>query len=263
MATETALEIPKGGARLRARPSFYVDPLTGCMVYSIEDDRGRTLRRVNNARSGQDALLRYWRNLGLQAARAVLAETGQHMGAAMAARRSTPNGRTLELPFEAPGPAPGAKRAARASKRQPVQPGPLQQDLFTVTEAASPIAPEPVEVVPERPHRLDPATLQRVDYRTVGPADRPDAYLYHVAAGTDAQAALHEGLAVNPADPLILTERPGVPYWLSVMAEDDESGADIAVLRMRRIAVDGMLEADPDATSSAGCACWLLTGGET
>ena len=37
--------------------------------------------------------------------------------------------------------------------------------------------------------------------------------------------------------------------------------ADFVVLRVRRHAVTELLEPDPDASRSAGCSCYLLTGG--
>ncbi|NPD69387.1 hypothetical protein HN018_21280 [Lichenicola cladoniae] len=130
--------------------------------------------------------------------------------------------------------------------------------------------PEP-EPEPEpdmsAPYHLDPQTvlLQQVDHRNLRPNDRTDSYLYHVTNRAEAKVALDNGLVVSAQDPVILTERPGVAYWLSVLAEDFDfildGPADFVVLRMRRFAVETLLEPDPHASRSAGCACYLLTGG--
>ncbi|WP_419731077.1 hypothetical protein [Lichenicola sp.] len=107
--------------------------------------------------------------------------------------------------------------------------------------------------------------LQQVDHRNLRPTDRTDAYLYHVTNRGEANTALENGLVVSAQDPIILTERPGVAYWLSVLAEDFDfildGPADFVVLRMRRFAIEALLEPDPHASRSAGCACYLLTGG--
>ncbi len=114
---------------------------------------------------------------------------------------------------------------------------------------------------------LDPAAvmLQRVDPRNLRPTDRADSYLYHVTNGSDAELALKQGLGVSASDPVILTERQGVAYWLSVLAEDYDyildGPPDFVVLRLRRIAVEQLLDHDPAASRSAGCPCFLLTGG--
>jgi hypothetical protein len=121
--------------------------------------------------------------------------------------------------------------------------------------------------MPAGPYHLDPQTvlLQRVDHRNLRPTDRSDSYLYHITNGGEAAAALENGLVVSAQDPIILTERQGVAYWLSVLAEDFDvildGPADFVVLRLRRIAVELLLEPDPDASRSAGCGCYLLTGG--
>jgi len=116
-------------------------------------------------------------------------------------------------------------------------------------------------------HLLDAqmVNLQRVDPRNLRPTDRPDSYLYHVTNGPDAEMVLSHGLAVSASDPMILTERQGVSYWLSVLAEDYDyimdGPADFVVLRLRRMAVEELLENDPHASRSANCPCYLLTGG--
>ena len=180
----------------------------------------------------------------------------------------------------APPPAPVAKR------REP-RPAPPTLDLFEPAEPKMPgsaiaQAPEPVpeaepepeakpEVEPEQdvrgPYHLDPhaVLLQPVDHRNLRPTDRSDSYLYHVTNRVEATSALQSGLVVSAQDPVILTERQGVAYWLSVLAEDFDvildGPADFVVLRMRRLAVETLLEPDPDASRSAGCSCYLLTGG--
>ena len=135
---------------------------------------------------------------------------------------------------------------------------------------AAPVAAPAPPREPEAPSgsfHLDPdaTLLQQVDPRNLRPSDRNDSYLYHVTNGTEAATALETGLTVSAHDPIILTERQGVQYWLSVVAEDFDvildGPANLAVLRLRRIAVDSLIEPDPDASRSAGCACYLLTGG--
>ena len=130
--------------------------------------------------------------------------------------------------------------------------------------------PEPVrqpEPDAQAPYHLDPhaVLLQQVDHRNLRPTDRSDSYLYHVTNRGEATSALRNGLVVSAHDPVILTERQGVAYWLSVLAEDFDvildGPADFVVLRMRRFAVESLLEPDPDASRSAGCSCYLLTGG--
>lgn len=117
------------------------------------------------------------------------------------------------------------------------------------------------------PFHLDPdaVLLQQVDHRNLRPTDRSDSYLYHITNRAEATTALQSGLVVSAHDPVILTERQGVAYWLSVLAEDFDvildGPADFVVLRMRRLAVEALLEPDPDASRSAGCSCYLLTGG--
>lgn len=165
-------------------------------------------------------------------------------------------------------PAPSVDQAPPAPEFV-VQPEPVVQ-AEPVAEPGFIAAPEP-EPAPEPelpgPYHLDPGAvmLQQVDYRNLRPTDRADAYLYHVTNRGEANTALENGLVVSAQDPIILTERPGVAYWLSVLAEDFDfildGPADFVVLRMRRFTVEELLEADPHASRSAGCACYLLTGG--
>lgn len=190
--------------------------------------------------------------------------------------------------------------AFQARRLRPRRPAPLvpQTDLFATDDADTTAAgvtpehepepdPEPVPVpepdalavepaiAPKRPPALpkDPeprvltaeaVMLQRVDPRQLRPTDRTDSYLYHITNGPDAEVTLRQGLVVSANDPMILTERQGVSYWLSVLAEDYDyimdGPADFVVLRLRRLAVEELLEPDPHATRSAGCPCYLLTG---
>lgn len=200
-----------------------------------------------------------------------------------------------------PEPEPDAEREAKSSAlqigRSRARRAPAlvpQTDLFppeasreappeTHTQAhadetrAEPSEAEPAEAMAAAPARrraprdseprilsAETVMLQRVDFRQLRPTDRADSYLYHITNGPDAEVALRQGLVVSASDPMILTERQGVSYWLSVLAEDYDyimdGPADFVVLRLRRIAVEELLEPDPDATRSAGCPCYLLTG---
>lgn len=208
--------------------------------------------------------------------------------------------RTPELPFKAvdeaeaaPDEAEAPRQARRArAKRTAALP---QTDLFASDspDEAVEAADEP-EVEPEAEPEAEPETpvetqaveplpslpalpseprvieaqevmLQRVDPRNLRPTDRADSYLYHVTNGPDAETTLRQGLVVSASDPMILTERQGVSYWLSVLADDYDyimdGPADFVVLRLRRMAVEELLEPDPHASRSAGCPCFLLTGG--
>ena len=141
-------------------------------------------------------------------------------------------------------------------------PEPPASALPPAARTSSPPAPS---ADPE-PRLLDPSDvlLQRIDPRNLRATDRADAYLYHVTNGPDAELALKQGLLVSTSDPMILTERQGVGYWLSVLAEDYDyildGPADFVVLRLRRMTVEELLEPDPHASRSAGCPCYLLTG---
>ncbi|MCQ8239431.1 hypothetical protein [Rhizosaccharibacter radicis] len=131
----------------------------------------------------------------------------------------------------------------------------------------------PVAVTgPDRDHpaadesRLDPREimLQAVDPRGIRAADRQDAWLYLVTTGMDAHVLLRDGLPVSRIDPPVLSERPAVPSRLAALAEDADlsshRGMELKVLRVRRYAVEEMLEPDPDASRAAGHPCFLLTG---
>ncbi len=155
------------------------------------------------------------------------------------------------------------------SRDDPARYDPPEDEATAPEVPAAPTAaatiPEPPQPDPE-PRLLGPhdVLLQRVDPRNLRATDRADAYLYHVTNGPDAELALKQGLLVSTSDPMILTERQGVGYWLSVLAEDYDyildGPADFVVLRLRRMAVEELLEPDPHASRSAGCPCYLLTG---
>ncbi len=75
---------------------------------------------------------------------------------------------------------------------------------------------------------------------------------------------LQSGLPCSFDDPIILTERGGIPYWMSVLAEDFDDILDgpaaVTVLRVRRRAVQNALESDADSSRAAQAPCYLLTG---
>lgn len=164
--------------------------------------------------------------------------------------------------------AEAAEPEADLPEPEAPEPAPAPAPASAVEEPKPEPNPEPIpEPDMSAPYHLDPQTvmLQQVDHRNLRPNDRTDSYLYHVTNRAEAKVALDNGLVVSAQDPVILTERPGVAYWLSVLAEDFDfildGPADFVVLRMRRFAVETLLEPDPHASRSAGCACYLLTGG--
>ncbi len=178
--------------------------------------------------------------------------------------------------------ATSERASAQARRRgpQPASDPAPQTDLFDEAAAESPHqeataalpvenvqVPEIQEVREPEPHLLNPEEimLQQVDARNLRPTDRADSYLYHVTNGPDAELALRQGLVVSASDPVILTERQGVSYWLSALADDYDyildGPAAFVVLRLRRLAVEALLELDPHASRSAACPCFLLTGG--
>jgi hypothetical protein len=201
-------------------------------------------------------------------------------------------------------PADDDAPAVRPRRRRRVGTGPGKQgqdDLFVAPEAvadaaqaAAPhgeAAPEPLVVSPMAPPEASPtpvaaprtsvadalpaaepppmllpemAMLRTVNPRDFRPNDRPDAYLYHITTRPDADTALEAGLPLSAADPVILTERGGVSYWLSVLSEDFDYILDqppeLVVLRLRRQAVQDLLEPDPSGSDDPRRATYLLTG---
>ncbi len=277
-------------SRIRARQAGFVSPVSHRPLFKIEDGTGRVLRRIGSARSAAEALAHYWRAVGRDAKFAPAmaeppsdARLRRRIEAARSRGRNAPHAdmQTHELPLPEPDepPAPAPRPAPRQRR---VQPANREPDLFGAAEPDSlPTASKPEPTVapvaepdpprePEAPSgsfHLNPRDmlLQQVDPRNLRPNDRNDSYLYHVTNGIEAAAALENGLPVSAQDPIILTERQGVQYWLSVVAEDFDvildGPANLAVLRLRRIAVESLVEPDLDASRSAGCACYLLTGG--
>ncbi len=289
-------------SRIRARLTGLVSPVSQRPLFKIEDSAGRVLRRIGSARCATEALAHYWRAVGRDAkfAPAMVeppsdARLRRRIEAARSHGRNALHAdmQTRELPLPDPGeqPAPAPRPASRqrrtqAADREPdlfgsAEPDAVTPDTLPMPDAPRTIAepePEPAAAVaepapppgPEVPSgsfHLDPyaTLLQQVDPRNLRPNDRNDSYLYHVTNGTEAATALEAGLTVSAHDPIILTERQGVQYWLSVVAEDFDvildGPANLAVLRLRRIAVESLIEPDPDASRSAGCGCYLLTGG--
>ncbi len=319
---------PKSSGRVRAR----ADRASGQPdrpVFRIEDESGRLLRRVRDARHPQEAVALYWRTVGAATPGATMSkDLERRIGRARAQREAL---RTEELPFETQAAAPGlaatgqaatelaipgqaasepvdedevageaaAQDATPARRARHKPPSATQDDLFEASapddpaglddaglddaglddaglddadpgppapSAAAEGVPAPAPPPDPEPRLLDPqdVLLQRIDPRNLRATDRSDAYLYHVTNGPDAELALRQGLLVSTSDPMILTERQGVGYWLSVLAEDYDyildGPADFVVLRLRRLAVEELLEPDPHASRSAGCPCYLLTG---
>ena len=240
-------------------------------VFRIEDGEGRLLRRIRGARDPQQALALYWRGVGAAMPGVGMSKDLERRIREARADPARAAMQTPELPFEAvqTQPRQTSRRGRPPRARDPVP----QTDLFDEAAPEEAVAPESAapeaEVEPAlapEPFTLDAQTimLQQVDPRNLRPTDRADSYLYHVTNGPDAKAALRSGLLVSAADPVILTERQGVAYWLSVLAEDYDyildGPADFVVLRMRRMAVAELLEPDAGASRNAGCPCFLLTG---
>ena len=251
-------------------------------MFRIEDATGHVLRRILGARDMPGALALYWRGLGAALPGVTMSKDLERRIRQVRAATVRSEMHTPELPFESQ-PVEAAHRASRRGRPPRAQAQVPQSDLFgeallpggpdtspavdpAVAPPESELPSEPAPAIRE-PYTLDAhlVGLQRVDAGNLRPTDRTDTYLYHVTNGTDARAALGSGLLVSASDPMILTERQGVAYWLSVLAEDYDyildGPADFVVLRLRRTAVEELLETDPRASRSAGCPCYLLTGG--
>ena len=291
------VESPRGSRRVRARVDNYVDRQASGKVFRIENENGKLLRKVRDARHPQEAVALYWRAVGTAMPEAMMGKDLDRRINRARAAIDHDSMRTPELPFEPDPPIDeiipaqdtdeafsedgGAFRNRRGRPRRSATPLP-QTDLFDEQAAAEPVDAPPAEPVlspepepepgPETTHGPEPrlidaqaVMLQQVDGRNLRATDRADSYLYHVTNGPDAETVMRNGLTVSTSDPMILTERQGVGYWLSVLAEDYDyimdGPADFVVLRMRRMAVEDLLEHDPHASRSAGCPCYLLTGG--
>ena len=255
------MEVPSSSQRLRARAVWGL-AARSAGAFRIEDRDGQVLRTIRGARNGQEALALYWRAAGAKLPGTM---TGRNLELRIrsvhASSRQTP-----ELPFDEDG-APQAASPASRQRRARARSTPSLEQIDLFAEPAPAPASAHALAVPDGPRvlDLDAVSLQRVDPRTLRPSDRPDGYLYHVTTAADAAVALRDGLGVSASDPLILSERQGVAYWLSALAEDYDyildGPADFVVLRLRRLPVEDLLEVDARASRNAGCACFLLTGG--
>ncbi|GBQ82218.1 hypothetical protein AA13595_0858 [Gluconacetobacter johannae DSM 13595] len=275
----------------RVRPAGLTDRRTGLTAFRIEDARGRQVARIA-ATHGAQALALYWRGRGCRELAGILPGYGPddrlRRSIDMArSRLSSDDMNELPLPEGAAGRQSPRPRVPRAARRPAA--GIAQDDLFqarapvAMPAEPAPLAPAPASMTPapaapvaptapprRRVAHLDAGDIQlaRVHYRGLQPSDPPDSFLYHIASSRNAEQMLRDGLDLDPRQPLQLTERSGVPYWLSLLMDDadppmdePEEEEDIAVLRLKRFMVDDLIEDDPDATRSSGVACYFLTGG--
>jgi cold shock CspA family protein len=133
--------------------------------------------------------------------------------------------------------------------------------------ASAPVVPAPrAGAEPGKPLTISAsdAALAIVNPHPIRANDRPDGYLYHLTSPNEAKLLLQSGLPCSFDDPIILTERGGIPYWMSVLAEDVDDILDgpaaVTVLRVRRRAVQNAIESDADSSRAAQAPCYLLTG---
>lgn len=155
----------------------------------------------------------------------------------------------------APEPTPvaateGEKPARNARKRRSPEPAIPDASPETPEPAAPAVEthpPEPPAPEPVRASLLpDEILLQRVDPRSFRPNERPDSWLYWLTDRDGAQDALRDGLPIEAGETLLLSDRPAVLPQLAALAEDpDFSPAGIAVLRLKRIAVEPFLRPGP------------------
>jgi hypothetical protein len=265
--------------RIKARQTGIRSPRTKRPVFRILGEDGRTLARIEDARTQAQALSSFWMKTGLTRFSALLPADASPLSghyAQMARSRRPITSVPPELALE------GGTAHARAGrpKRAPSQDASptAQEDLFAAPQGtaslgspareqhvpAEPPCVEEAAVTPLPPTRhLSPqdAPMTRVQHHTLNDTETADSYLYHVARSDEAQRILLSGLNFSPETPFPLTERPGVPYWLSALLDDEDADRDIAVLRVRRYLVESLIEIDPDATRSVGAACYFLTGG--
>lgn len=239
-------------------------------IFRIDDMQGRPRARIA-AKNGPQALTLFWRRRGRQ----IMSESLPNADPVATLRRNFDMARirpdTAELPLPEPTPGNGA---AQPSPRRTRTPRPArdaetsgQNDLFASPPTINPPPPAPPKPRAPPPRRqvahLDAEALQlaRIHYRGLQASDPADSYLYHITTEQNAEAALRDGVSISRRHPLLLTERGGVPYWLALLADDDDaSAADIVVLRMKRFMVDDLIEDDPDSTRSSGSPSYLLTG---
>lgn len=253
----------------RVRPTGLTTRNSERMIFRINDMQGRPRARIA-AKDGNQALMLFWQRRGRQ----IMAEALPDPDPVGTLRRNFDMARILPDTAELPLPEPAPTRAGtHSTPRRPRAPRPLrdtaetgQNDLFTSAPASPPPAAPP-KAAPTPPRRqvthLDAETLQlaRVHFRGLQASDPADSYLYHITTDENADAMLRDGLVMSRRHPLLLTERGGVPYWLSLVADDDDaSEADIAVLRMKRFMIDDLIEDDPDSTRSSGSPSYFLTG---
>ncbi|MBB2204177.1 hypothetical protein [Gluconacetobacter takamatsuzukensis] len=252
----------------KVRPTGLTTRNSGHMIFRIDDMRGQPRARIA-AQDAPQALMLFWRRRGRQ----IMAESLPDPDPVATLRRNFDMARirpdTAELPLPEP-----VRTAAQPAPRRPRTPRPVreatgqgQNDLFASPLPTAEPPAEPPKAEPPPPRRqvasLDAETLQlaRVHYRGLQASDPADSYLYHITTDENAEAMLRDGLTMSRRHPLLLTERGGVPYWLSLVADDDDaSEADIAVLRMKRFMIDDLIEDDPDSTRSSGSPSYFLTG---
>jgi len=238
--------------------------------YIVVGTDGSVLARIRGARHAEEARAWFWRGRGLSDfagslnADALAGASGMERAIAMAraGRTSLP-----QLPLDG---GESAARVARAPSGGRAVPNDLvmQPDLFaspadiSATPDGVPVqdaqreAPAPVRhLTPEE------APVSRIQYQGIRATDREDSYLYWVATPEDERQAVTEGLSFSPSAPLLLTERPGAAYFLSLVLDDDMAPEDVALLRIRRYLVETLLEPDADTSRRAGAMCYLLTGG--
>ncbi|MGI4978450.1 MAG: cold shock domain-containing protein [Janthinobacterium lividum] len=204
------------------------------------------------------------------------------------ARAAAPAAETPDSPAGQPEPTeaiapeaavPDATEPAVAAPDQPAaaaeaaSPAPAGNTAVAVAPDAMQPEPRPTEPAPKavpagppRPLVITPAdaALAIVNPHPMRANDRPDSYLYHLTSPGEAKVLLQSGLTCSFDDPLILTERGGIPYWLSVLSEDVDDILDgpaaVTVLRVRRRSVQNAIESDADSSRAAQAPCYLLSG---
>lgn len=146
--------------------------------------------------------------------------------------------------------------SATSDTPQTVEPEQLPAE--PASKAASPGPAKPLVIT------ASDAALAIVNPHPIRANDRPDGYLYHLTSPNEAKVLLQSGLPCSFDDPIILTERGGIPYWMAVLSEDFDDILDgpaaVTVLRVRRRAVQNAVESDADSTRAAQAPCYLLTG---
>ena len=168
------------------------------------------------------------------------------------------------LPVPVEGPAPAERPVVGEDPVAAAEPE-VPQVAASEPRPAEP-APKVAAPGPARPLTItaSDAALAVINPHPIRANDRPDGYLYHLTSPGEAKVLLQSGLPCSFDDPIILTERGGIPYWMSVLSEDFDDILDgpaaVTVLRVRRRAVQNAVEADADSTRAAQAPCYLLTG---